>query len=151
MRAVLQRVSSASVSVAGEVVGAIETGLAVLVGVSVSDSVDDAHALADKIATLRVFSDDHGRMNVAVDGVGGAVLIISQFTLQADVRRGRRPSFTGAAGRDAARALVDEVSQRLADHGIEVGRGAFGESMTVELVNEGPVTIVIETLDGRVL
>jgi D-tyrosyl-tRNA(Tyr) deacylase len=150
MRVVAQRVSSASVSVGGRVIGEIGQGLAVLVGVSDGDGQPDAIAVADKLVGLRVFADDEGKMNRSVIDSGGAVLVISQFTLLADVRKGRRPSFIHAADPAVADPLVQAVTERIAGHGVEVATGEFGAMMDVALVNAGPVTIVIETADGRI-
>ncbi|NQV07604.1 D-tyrosyl-tRNA(Tyr) deacylase [bacterium] len=151
MRAVVQRVSRATVTVEGETVGEIGCGLAVLVGVGHDDTEADAVAIASKLAGLRIFPDDEGKMNLPVSEVGGSVLIVSQFTLLADVRKGRRPSFTGAAAPDHAEPLVAVVGARLEAEGIEVAGGRFGAHMLVDLVNDGPVTIVIETAGGSVI
>jgi D-tyrosyl-tRNA(Tyr) deacylase len=150
MRAVLQRVSEASVAVDGRVVGRIGAGLLVLVGVAPTDSIDDAGAISEKLATLRVFRDEDGKMNRSVVEVGGAVLLVSQFTLLADIGKGRRPSFVGAAPPDLAEPLLDELADRLRDEGLPVSTGEFGSVMQVDLVNDGPVTIVINTDQGRV-
>ena len=150
MRAVVQRVASASVAVAGEPVAAIGPGLLVLVGVARGDGPADAAALAGKVAGLRVFPDGAERMNLSVVDVGGSVLLVSQFTLLADVRRGRRPSFTEAASPEVARPLVEQVAAAVAAFGIGVQTGLFGEKMAVESVNDGPVTVVIEVRRGRV-
>jgi D-tyrosyl-tRNA(Tyr) deacylase len=150
VRVVVQRVSGASVTVAGDTVGAIGPGLVLLVGVGEGDAASDARTLAGKIAGLRIFPDDAGRMNRSVLDHGGAALVISQFTLFGDVRRGRRPSFTAAAPPEVAEPLVDEFAALLAAEGIEVATGVFGAKMDVHLVNDGPVTILIETRDGRV-
>jgi D-tyrosyl-tRNA(Tyr) deacylase len=151
MRAVLQRVSYASVSVAGEVVGHISQGAVVLVGVANSDTLKDAAALAAKIIGLRVFPDTDDRMNLSLTDNGGSVLLISQFTLLADVRRGRRPSFTAAAAPAAAAPLIEGVAEALITRGIDVVTGVFGAKMDVQLVNVGPVTITIDVRDGRVV
>ncbi|RZV42484.1 MAG: D-tyrosyl-tRNA(Tyr) deacylase [Acidimicrobiia bacterium] len=151
MRAVVQRVTRAAVTVDGATVGEIEQGLMVLVGVGHDDGPADAEALAGKLAGLRVFADPEGRMNLAVDDVGGAVLVVSQFTLLGDVRRGKRPSFTDAAPPDHAEPLVDEVVACLQGAGIEVANGTFGARMEVSLVNDGPVTLVVETRNGKVV
>lgn len=151
MRAVVQRVSSASVSVDKEVVGTIGAGLLVLLGVSSTDSTSDAAAMAAKLARLRIFRDDEGKMNRSVLEAGGSVLVVSQFTLFGDTRRGNRPSFTVAAGPDLARPLVEEVADRLREVGLEVATGEFGAMMEVELINDGPVTLVIEAEGGRIL
>ena len=150
MRAVVQRVSSASVTVDDETVGSIASGLAVLVGVEDGDGGADASSLADKIVGLRIFADDEGKMNRSVAEVGGAVLVVSQFTLLADVRKGRRPSFVRAAPPDLADRLVGVVADRVASHGVPVETGEFGAHMHVSLSNDGPVTILIEAKDGRI-
>ena len=151
MRAVVQRVSRGEVRVDGRVVGAIGTGLVVLIGVTFGDLEADARALADKIAGLRIFADDQGAMNLSVTDVGGAVLVVSQFTLYADARKGRRPSFTSAAPPDMARALIDVFVRRLEDAGLVVATGEFGALMDVDLTNHGPVTIILETQNGRLV
>lgn len=151
MRVVVQRVREASVTIDGEVVGAIGPGLLVLAGAGGADTQLDINAVADKLAGLRIFRDDTGRMNLSVVEVGGAVLVVSQFTLLADVRRGRRPSFTGAAPPEEAEPLVAGLVESLRSRGIEVAEGRFGAMMDVSLLNDGPVTIVIDTQDGRVV
>lgn len=150
MRAVVQRVSRAAVTVDGRVVGEIGQGLAVLVGVGEGDTIDDADAIADKLVGLRIFPDDDGKMNRSVVDSGGDMLVISQFTLLADVRKGRRPSFVHAAAPDVADPLVQKVAERIAGHDVPVATGEFGAHMEVDLVNDGPVTIVIETAEGRI-
>ena len=150
MRAVVQRVSRARVTVSGEIVGEIGPGLAVLLGVAGGDTGAEAAAMAAKVAGLRVFSDDAGKMNLSVGDCGGSVLLISQFTLLADVRKGRRPSFTAAARPAEAEELVDAVAGHLIESGIPVATGRFGAHMEVDLCNDGPVTIVIDAADGRV-
>ncbi len=150
MRAVVQRVSRASVAVSGEVVGAIGTGLAVLVGVGDQDGRADARTMADKLVGLRIFADGEGKMNLSVADVGGAVLLISQFTLLADIRKGRRPSFVHAAEPALADPLVRQVAEDIAARGVGVESGTFGAHMEVDLVNDGPVTIVVETRAGRI-
>ena len=151
MRAVVQRVSHARVEVAGEVVGAIDHGLAVLVGVAPDDTSAEAGALATKLAGLRIFRDEEQKMNRSVADVGGGVLVISQFTLYGDTRRGRRPSFVGAAQPEIAEPLVAEVVAALAGLGLPTATGSFGADMAVTLTNDGPVTLVLEVADGRVL
>ena len=151
MRAVVQRVREASVTIDGEVVGAIGSGLLVLAGAGSADTDHDVTALAEKLAGLRIFRDDADRMNRSISDVGGAVLVVSQFTLMADVRRGRRPSFTSAAPPDQAEPLVAALADALRGRGIEVAEGRFGAMMDVTLVNDGPVTIVIDTADGRIV
>ena len=138
-------------TVDGEIVGAIELGLLVLVGVTHGDSERDAHAIADKLAGLRIFGDDAGLMNRSVVDVGGRCLVVSQFTLYGAVRKGRRPSFTGAADPGVAEPLVGEVVRRLETQGVPVETGVFGAMMEVALVNAGPVTLVIESADGKIL
>jgi len=150
VRAVVQRVSRASVSVGGKVVGEIGSGMAVLIGVGDGDTEADAAAMADKLVGLRIFADDEGKMNRSVIDHGGGVLVISQFTLLADVRKGRRPSFIHAADPGVADPLVQQVAERTAGHGVTVATGEFGAYMEVDLVNDGPVTIMIEILGGRV-
>ncbi|MBT8165134.1 MAG: D-tyrosyl-tRNA(Tyr) deacylase [Acidimicrobiia bacterium] len=150
MRAVVQRVSRASVSVEGSVVGQIELGLAALVGVSDVDSEADAIAVADKLVGLRIFPDDEGKMNRSVVEAGGGVLVISQFTLLADVRKGRRPSFVHAAIPVVADPLVQRLAGAISSHGVPVANGEFGAHMEVDLINDGPVTIILETVDGRI-
>jgi D-tyrosyl-tRNA(Tyr) deacylase len=145
VRVLLQRVRSASVSVGGDVVGAIGQGLLLLVGVAASDGSEDVRWCADKVAGLRIFSDADGRMNLSVHEVGGAALSVSQFTLYADVSRGRRPGFSGAAPPDRAEALWREFNQRLAETGIQVETGRFRADMQVALVNDGPVTIWVDS------
>ncbi|MDH5373126.1 MAG: D-aminoacyl-tRNA deacylase [Acidimicrobiia bacterium] len=150
MRAVIQRVKHAEVRVAGKVVGAIDRGLLVLVAAATGDSEADARALADKLTGLRVFVDDEGKMNRSVSEAGGSMLVVSQFTLYADLRRGRRPSFTSAAPPDVAEPLVEALIGRLG-RSVPVASGRFGAMMEVELINDGPVTIVVDVVDGRVI
>lgn len=151
MRAVVQRVSRAEVRIDGKSVGRIGAGLMALVGVTDHDGGADAQALADKMAGLRIFADQGGAMNRSVAEVGGAILVVSQFTLHADVRRGRRPSFGRAAVPGTAEPLVEALVVGIEEAGIPVQTGRFGEMMEVELVNDGPVTILLETRDGRVV
>jgi D-tyrosyl-tRNA(Tyr) deacylase len=145
MRAVVQRVSEASVLAAGEVVGQIGPGLAVLIGVRQDDTEADARYLAEKTAHLRLFGDDDGRMNRSVIERGGAVLVISQFTLYGDARRGRRPSFSEAAAPELAEALYLRYGDLLREQGLTVRTGRFGAMMTVRLVGDGPVTILLDS------
>lgn len=145
MRAVIQRVSSASVTVEGAVVGSIGAGLLVLLGVGQGDTEADADYLAEKIANLRIFEDAEGKMNLSLLDAGGAALVVSQFTLYGDVRRGRRPSFTSAAPPDEADRLYQYCCARLAALGIPIARGVFQAMMSVALVNEGPVTILLDS------
>jgi D-tyrosyl-tRNA(Tyr) deacylase len=137
----LQRVSEASVEVGDERIAEIATGLLALVAAGAGDSDQDARRLADKIARLRIFGDEQGRMNRSVIDVAGSVLCVSQFTLYADVARGNRPGFTGAAPPEQGRVLVDAVADQLRLAGLEVRTGRFGAHMVVSLVNDGPVTI----------
>lgn len=145
MRAVIQRVSRASVNVDGEIVGEIGKGLLVLLGVAKQDTPIDAEYLADKIAGLRIFEDPNGKMNLAVTETEGSVLLISQFTLFGDVRRGKRPSFDDAARPETARELYELVVEKIRRAGISCATGRFQEMMRVELVNDGPVTILIDS------
>ncbi len=145
MRAVAQRVTRAGVTVDGEVVGAIGPGLCVLVGVRHDDDVSAADRLAEKLWHLRVFGDDQGRMNRPVADSGGELLVISQFTLYGDTRKGRRPSYVDAARPEQAEPLVERVVDRLRALGATVATGSFGADMAVELVNDGPVTLLVET------
>lgn len=145
MRAVVQRVSRAQVRVDGRVTGETGAGLMVLLGVAVDDSEKDADALAEKLANLRIFEDEAGLMNRSVRDVGGGVLLVSQFTLHGDARKGRRPSFITAAREDLAQPLYERVGEALERSGLPVGYGVFGAHMDVELVNDGPVTILIDT------
>ena len=145
MRAVVQRVTRASVAVGGAVAGAIERGFLVLVGVAADDAEIDADVLARKIAGLRVFGDANGAMNLALGDTGGAVLVVSQFTLLGDVRKGRRPSFAAAARGEQAERLYERVAAQLRETGLHVETGIFGAEMAVELVNDGPVTILLDT------
>jgi D-tyrosyl-tRNA(Tyr) deacylase len=145
MRAVVQRVSRASVNVSGEIVGEIGNGLLVLLGVAKQDTPIDAEYLADKITGLRIFEDQDGKMNLSVREIEGSVLLISQFTLFGDVRRGKRPSFDDAARPDTARELYELVAEKIRHAGIRCATGRFQEMMHVELVNEGPVTILIDS------
>ncbi|HZG56423.1 D-aminoacyl-tRNA deacylase [Paenibacillus sp.] len=145
MRALLQRSKAASVVVAGETVGAIEEGLVVLLGVGQEDGEADAVYLADKIAGLRIFEDEDGKMNRSVLDVGGAVLSVSQFTLYGDTRKGRRPNFMAAARPEAAQALYERFNALLRERGLRVETGRFGEMMDVSLVNWGPVTLWLDS------
>jgi D-tyrosyl-tRNA(Tyr) deacylase len=148
MTAVFQRVEHASVSVNGEITGSCGHGCLILLGVACGDSERDADKLAAKLAKLRVFSDENGKMNLSVIDVAGSALVISNFTLLADYSHGNRPDYLGAAAPDAANALYEYFCGALAKTGVPVSRGVFGADMRVELVNDGPVTLV---LDSRVL
>ncbi|HEX6503533.1 MAG TPA: D-aminoacyl-tRNA deacylase [Terriglobales bacterium] len=145
MRAVVQRVSRARVTVDSQVTGEIGPGLLVLLAVGQGDSQAAADYLADKIAGLRIFEDEQGKMNRSVTDVGGAVLAVSQFTLYGDVRRGRRPSFDAAASPEQARQLYEYFVERLRAAGLRCETGKFQEMMNVELVNDGPVTILLDS------
>lgn len=145
MRAVVQRVSRASVKVEGQLAGEIGKGMLVLLGVGQEDSEADADYLAEKVAGLRIFEDEAGKMNLSVTDAGGAVLTVSQFTLFGDVRRGKRPSFDGAARPERARELYEYFVQRVQELGLRCETGRFQEMMQVELVNTGPVTILLDS------
>jgi D-tyrosyl-tRNA(Tyr) deacylase len=145
MRAVVQRVTRASVTIAGEVVGEIGDGLVVLLGVARDDTQPDADYLAEKIAALRIFEDDAGKMNLSVRDTGGGVLIVSQFTLYGDVRRGLRPSWSDAAAPEVAEPLYDYFVEKMGACEVPVATGSFRSMMKVELVNDGPVTILLDS------
>ena len=144
MRALLQRVTDASVTVEGQLVGRIGPGLLILVCAMPQDDTASAAALAEKIAKLRIFRDDAGKMNLALSQAGNAALVVSQFTLAADTSRGNRPGFSGAAAPDQGRALYEHFADHLATLGVAVERGVFGAEMQVALTNDGPVTIWLE-------
>ena len=145
MRAVVQRVSRASVTVAGEIVGEIARGFLVLLGVAEGDTTDDADYLAQKIAGLRVFEDPEGKMNLALADVGGAMLVVSQFTLMGDCRKGRRPGFDRAARPEVADPLYQRFVAQVRELGLTVATGKFQAQMDVELVNDGPVTLLVDS------
>jgi D-tyrosyl-tRNA(Tyr) deacylase len=145
MRAVIQRVSSASVTVDSETTGAIERGLLVLIGVSVADTKTDADYLVEKISGLRIFEDSEGKMNLSVADVHGAILAVSQFTLYGDARKGRRPSFDAAARPEQARSLYEYFVEGIRAAGLTCETGRFQAEMKVELVNDGPVTILLDS------
>ncbi|WP_337476201.1 D-aminoacyl-tRNA deacylase [Acidaminococcus timonensis] len=145
MRAVVQRVTEASVTVEGKTVGSIGSGLMVLLGVEQEDTEKDGAYLAEKLAGLRIFEDDHEKMNLSVQQVGGSILLVSQFTLLGDVRHGKRPSFTQAAPPREADALYEDLADRLRQKGIPVETGQFQAHMEVSLVNDGPVTILLDS------
>ena len=145
MRAVLQRVSRARVTIGDRVAGAIDAGLVVLVGIEAGDGPDDAEYVAAKIRDLRLFADDAGRMNRSVVEAGGEVLVVSQFTLLGETRKGRRPSFDRAAPPAEARVLYEDLVRRLGESGLRVATGEFQAMMLVELVNDGPVTLLVES------
>jgi D-aminoacyl-tRNA deacylase len=148
MRAVIQRVGSSRVVVAGEVVGQIGRGLLVLLGVRTGDTEAQARWLADKVVGLRIFEDDQGKMNVSVADAGASVLMVSQFTLYGDCAKGRRPSFIDAARPEVAEPLYEAFANAVRLHGVPVATGRFGAMMQVELVNDGPVTLILDTPGG---
>lgn len=145
MKVVLQRTKQASVSVGGEIVGSIERGYVLLVGVTHDDTEADAHYLAEKIAGLRIFEDENGKMNLSLADLAGEILSISQFTLYGDTRKGRRPNFMAAAKPDLADKLYQYLNDLLREKGFRVETGVFGEMMDVSLVNDGPVTIILDS------
>ncbi|HMN62973.1 MAG TPA: D-aminoacyl-tRNA deacylase [Anaerolinea sp.] len=144
MRAVLQRVRRGSVTVAGARIAEIGQGLVILLGIGPGDREETARAMAEKIATLRIFEDEQGKMNRSVLDVGGEAIVVSQFTLYADSHKGRRPSFTDAAAPDLARPLVERFADLLRGLGVPTQTGEFGAEMQVEILNDGPVTILLE-------
>ena len=145
MRAVIQRVRSARVIVGDEVVGAVGRGLLVLLGVAPADTAVEVQWLADKVVGLRIFADEDGKMNRSVAEVGGGVLVVSQFTLHGDCRKGRRPSFVGAAPPETAEPLYEAFLNAVRALGVPTAAGRFGAMMQVELVNDGPVTLILDT------
>ncbi|MGT2803195.1 D-tyrosyl-tRNA(Tyr) deacylase [Streptococcus henryi] len=144
MKIVIQRVSQASVSIDGEIAGAIKQGLLLLVGVGPDDRAEDRAYAVRKIANMRIFSDEAGKMNLSVQDIKGSILSISQFTLFADTKKGNRPAFTGAAQPDMASQFYDDFNQELAQY-VPVEKGVFGADMQVQLINDGPVTIILDT------
>jgi len=144
MRVVIQRVSRGSVAVAGDTIAEIGHGLVVLTGIGPGDGEKQAAYLAEKIANLRIFADEQGKTNLSVLDVGGAAIVVSQFTLYADTRKGRRPSFTNAAPPELAEPLIERFSEMLRQQGVPTQTGQFGAEMLVEISNDGPVTIIIE-------
>ncbi len=151
MRVVAQRVSEASVTVGGDVIASVGAGMVILVGVAPDDTEREAELLAAKLSNLRIFADDDDHMNLDVTTTGGSVLAISQFTLMADARKGRRPSFVRAAAPGIAEPLFDHLVDALRDRDVPVETGRFGARMAVSLTNDGPVTIVLEARDGQIL
>jgi D-aminoacyl-tRNA deacylase len=150
VRIVLQRVSRATVTVAGSVAGSIGPGLLVLAGIEPSDTTADVERAVEKIADTRVFPDQAGKMNLSLRDTGGSVLLVSQFTLLGDAKKGRRPSYVAAAPPDIARPMIDQLAEGLRQAGIHTETGIFGAAMEVELVNTGPVTLVMSIAGGRV-
>jgi D-tyrosyl-tRNA(Tyr) deacylase len=145
LRAAVQRVPEGQVVVDERVVAQIKCGCLVFVGVRVDDTPSDSDYISDKIANLRIFEDDSGKMNLSLLDTGGSALIVSQFTLYGDARKGRRPSFSEAAGGEPAKALYDSVCDKVAALGVPVQRGVFGAEMKVQLINDGPVTILLDS------
>ena len=147
MRAVLTRVNSASVAIGGEVVGKIGKGFLILLGVGPEDNEEHCKYLAQKALGLRVFEDENGKMNLGLEQVGGEVLVVSQFTLYGNCRKGRRPSFVGAAGPELGEALYEKFLDICRENGYEPQHGRFGADMKVESVNDGPVTLILDTVE----
>jgi D-tyrosyl-tRNA(Tyr) deacylase len=145
MRSVIQRVSSATVEVDGQVVGRIGRGLLVYLGVGKADSEQDVEFMAEKIANLRIFADDEGKMNRSALDIASQVLLVSNFTLQGDCRKGRRPGFDGAAEPAIAERLYDKTAQLIAEKGLKVAKGVFGANMQVTSINDGPVTFILDS------
>lgn len=145
MKAVVQRVSRCSVTVDGQLVGSIGKGLLVLLGVADSDTEKERDYLAEKIVGLRIFEDSQGKMNLSLQDVKGELLVVSQFTLFGDCKKGRRPSFTGAGKPEHANVLYEQFLCRAEELGVQVQRGVFGADMKVELINDGPVTLILDT------
>jgi D-tyrosyl-tRNA(Tyr) deacylase len=149
MRALVQRVSEAAVEVDGAITGAISGGLLILLGAANGDDEATARRMAEKVVGLRIFSDEQGRFNLSLQDIGGEALVVSQFTLLADTRKGKRPSFLLAAPPEQAAALVDTFAGHLEANGIPVAHGVFGAHMRVSLVNDGPVTIMLDSVDWQ--
>ena len=151
MRAVIQRVKHANVRVENEIIGKINNGLVVLLGVTHDDTEADINALVQKIIHLRIFEDEENKLNNSLLDIKGKVLSVSQFTLYADVRKGRRPNFMNAAKPEYAESLYELFNEKLRKENVDVETGSFGAMMEVELVNDGPVTIILETKDGKIV
>lgn len=151
MKLVIQKSKEAHVKVGGEITGQIDSGLVVLVGITHQDTEADIDALIQKMIHLRIFPDEAEKMNLSLIDTGGSILSISQFTLYADVRKGRRPNFTSAAKPDKANELYELFNEKIRKEGIRVETGEFGAMMDVSLVNEGPITIILETIDGKII
>jgi len=145
MRVIIQRVSEANVKIDGKINGGIEKGFMILVGVEEEDTQEDIDYLVKKVSKMRIFEDENGKMNLSIDKVGGKILSISQFTLHASTKKGNRPSFIGAAPPDYANKLYEKFNQGLRETGLEVETGEFGADMKVSLVNDGPVTITVDS------
>ncbi|MBG9789002.1 MULTISPECIES: D-aminoacyl-tRNA deacylase [Brevibacillus] len=145
MRVVVQKAKASSVSVNGDVVGKIERGLVLLVGITHEDTIKDVEFVADKVANLRIFEDEEGKMNYSVQETGGQILSISQFTLYGDCRKGRRPNFMAAARPEVAEPLYDQFNEVLRSKGLQVETGRFGAMMDVQIHNHGPVTLIVES------
>lgn len=144
MKVVIQRVKSSSVSVAGEIVGEINQGLLILLGITHDDTKDQCDWLANKVINMRIFSDSEDKLNLSVKDIAGSILLISQFTLYAEAEKGNRPSFTSAARPEIAKPLYEHFIDKLKANGIQVESGIFGADMQVELINDGPITIILE-------
>lgn len=151
MKAVVQRVSEAKVTVDDNIVGEIDQGLMILLGITEGDSEKDIEAIVDKLINLRIFEDEDGKMNVSLRDIGGSILSVSQFTLYGDVRKGRRPSFSKAAAPDVAEQLYNQFNDYIRLQNVDVETGVFGAMMDVSLTNDGPVTFVIESVDGKLV
>ncbi|MEQ8153860.1 MAG: D-aminoacyl-tRNA deacylase [Clostridiaceae bacterium] len=145
MRAVVQRVKKSSVKVQGKIIGEIKEGLNILVGVTKGDSDEDIKYIRDKVVNLRIFSDENGKMNLSIKDVKGEMLIISQFTLYGDCRKGRRPSFINALGGEEANVIYEKLVDSFREEGLKVETGEFGADMEVEIINDGPVTLILES------
>ena len=148
MKVVIQRVDSSSVSVSTEEIASINNGLLILWGVEVEDTIEDVNVLTEKILNLRIFSDEEGKMNKSVVDVGGSILLVSQFTLLADVSKGNRPSFIKSENPDKAKLLLKSAAEKFSEK-VKVEEGKFGAFMKVELINDGPVTILLEAKNGK--
>ncbi|MEQ8197953.1 MAG: D-aminoacyl-tRNA deacylase [Clostridiaceae bacterium] len=145
MRAVVQRVKESSVKVQGKIIGEIKEGLNILVGITKGDSDEDIKYIRDKVVNLRIFSDENGKMNLSIKDVKGEMLIISQFTLYGDCRKGRRPSFINALGGEEANVIYEKLVDSFREEGLKVETGEFGADMEVEIINDGPVTLILES------
>lgn len=151
MKLVVQRVKEAKVTVDNEIVGQIDYGLLVFVGVNEADTKEDATVLINKLINLRIFEDDSGKMNLSLKDINGQILSVSQFTLYADVRKGRRPNFTKAARPNEAESLYNYFNEQIIAEQLHLETGKFGAMMDVQLINDGPVTIIMETEDGKIV